>query len=77
MGRGRVEEGTGGVSKEGMPVRAKEGRDTKQGMRQGRGREKVAINREELVGERQSAREMRGVAHREGRSVGEGEGDSG
>jgi hypothetical protein len=75
LGRGRVEERTSGVSKKGMPVRANKGRDTKQGMRQGRGREKVAINRGELVGERQSAREMRGAAHREGRSVGEDEGD--
>ncbi len=77
MGRGRVEERAGGVSKEGMPVRANERRDTKQRMRQGRGREKVAINKGELVRERQSAREMRGAAHREGRPVGESEGDSG
>ena len=49
LGRGRVKERAGGVSKEGMPVRANERRDTKQRMRQGRGRENVAINRRELV----------------------------
>jgi hypothetical protein len=38
LGRGRVEERTSGVSKEGKSVRANEGRDTEQGMRQGRGR---------------------------------------
>ncbi len=35
LGRGRVEERTSDVSKEGVPVRANKGRDTEQGMKYG------------------------------------------